>query len=256
MPFISEKFESYHDFALAELDEIYTPTAIETANKLEAAQLSSVLLINDGRGRFEVRELPRLAQASPGFGVVITDLDADGHNDIFMVHNFMSPQPETGQMDGGLSLLMRGDGAGNFAPVAPGTSGLLVPEQGMGLTVLDLNGDNWPDMVVSTNDGPVRAWENKQGGEGRPLRITLIGDTGNRVGVGARVLATHASGTVTAAEVHAGSGYLSQSSGDLFVGHTQSDPIKTLEIRWPDGKLQTEVVEEASTSIIVHRDAD
>ncbi|MGI9518796.1 MAG: VCBS repeat-containing protein, partial [Pirellulaceae bacterium] len=119
MPFLQEKFPTYHEFALADLAEVYSELSLERAQRLEASHLASVVLLNDGQGRFEVRDLPRLAQISPGFGVVIEDFDGDGWRDVCIAQNFLHPQPETGQLDGGMGQMLRGPGNGQFIPLSP-----------------------------------------------------------------------------------------------------------------------------------------
>ena len=140
MPMISEKFPTYHEFALAELGDIYGED-LDAAKKFTATRLDSVVLVNDGKGSFEINPLPRLAQISPGFGTAITDFDGDGMNDLLIGQNFMHPQPETGQMDGGLGLLLKGDGAGTFESVGPIESGVSIPGQAMAVSVTDINAD-------------------------------------------------------------------------------------------------------------------
>ena len=83
IPSLRQKFDSYKSFALAELDEIYETQRLENAHRFAATTLESGVLINDGSGRFEFRPLPRLAQVAPSFGVVLTELDGDGHCDLF-----------------------------------------------------------------------------------------------------------------------------------------------------------------------------
>lgn len=92
MPHLVDKFASYRDFAMASLQEIYTPDCLGEAHRYAATTLSSGLLINDGSGRFSFRELPRLAQISPGFGVVLTEVNGDGFPDLYLVQNFFSPK--------------------------------------------------------------------------------------------------------------------------------------------------------------------
>ena len=81
------------------------------------------LFLNDGNARFKFEPLPRIAQFSPGFGIVLTEVDGDGNTDLYFVQNFHGPQPETGHMNGGVSLLLLGAGNGRFAPVWPNRSG-------------------------------------------------------------------------------------------------------------------------------------
>jgi hypothetical protein len=108
MPFLKEKFTSYKSFGAATLEQIYTKESLQRSQRFTATTLESGVLVNDGDGRFQFVPLPTLAQASPGFGVVLTEVNGDGFADVYMVQNFFSPQLETGRMDGGLSLLLTG----------------------------------------------------------------------------------------------------------------------------------------------------
>ena len=91
--------------------------------------------VNDGNGKFAFRPLPWMAQLAPCFGVSITDIDGDGHPDIVLAQNFFGPQVETGRFDGGLSVLLRGDGKGGFSEVWPKESGIVVTGDAKSLTV-------------------------------------------------------------------------------------------------------------------------
>ena len=77
MPFIKEKFGNFHDFAVADLAEIFTKSKLERSLKLEANELASGILRNDGKGKFEFHPLPRLAQIAPSLGLVFLEADGD-----------------------------------------------------------------------------------------------------------------------------------------------------------------------------------
>ncbi len=238
MPTLGEKFPSFKSFASASLEDIYTPRCLSESHRFEANTLESGVLWNDGTGKFTFRPLPRLAQASPAFGAIIADVDGDTHADIYIVQNFFGPQPETGRMDGGVSLLLRGDSTGNFTPVSPDASGLIVPGDAKGVTVIDLQNDGWPDFVVGINDGKVVAFENRGSASHRVLQVRLDGRKGNPTAVGARVTVQLDDGSTQTAEVHAGGGYLSQSPSTLRFG---LGPLgaRDVTVRWPDGETTT-----------------
>jgi hypothetical protein len=145
-------------------------------------------------------------------------------------------------MDGGVSLLLRGAGDGSFSALWPHRSGLIVPGDGRGLTVCDLDRNGAPDLVVTCNNEAPRAFVH-QGNDGREaLAVRLQGAAGNATAVGARVRVIAADRKTQTAESRAGSGYLSQASSWLFFGHPGKDG--RVEIRWPDGKTSTHAVDE------------
>ncbi len=233
-PFIRERFPRYHDFATANMGEIYSDACLDAAFVVEATTLESGVLLNDGKGRFTFSALPRIAQATTSFGAAFTDVDGDGALDLYIVQNFFHPQPETPRMDGGVSLLLKGDGTGRFAPVGPATSGLLVPGDGRSVVLCDLDADGREDVVVTTNDGPVQAFVNRIGA-GKPVRVRLRGGQGNPTGIGARVTA-HVTGLrPQVREVAAGQGYLGQSVATLVFAGGAEGRVESIEVRWPDG---------------------
>jgi hypothetical protein len=235
MPFLGEKFSTFKSFAAASLQDIYTPERLQDSKKYLVTTLESGVLINDGTGRMQFRPLPRLAQISPGYGVVLTEVDGDGYPDLYLVHNFFGPQPETGRMDGGLSLLLRGSAEGTFTPLWPRQSGLIVPNDAKSLAVTDLNLDGWPDFIVGNNNDRLVAFQHQGSAERSVFTVRLVAPAGNPTAVGARVTLHPSGGPTQTAEVTAGSGYLSQSSGDLTFGWSSPSDDGMVEIRWPNG---------------------
>jgi len=155
IPELGEKFKTYSGFAAASLGEIYGAQPLETAERFECHTLESRLLINDGTGKFDFHPLPRIAQISPIFGMVFEDFDADGHLDLALAGNFYEPQWETGPYDGGIGVLLRGDGAGQFVALDPVDSGVLLPGDLRGLAAIDLNGDGRRDLIATRNNASI-----------------------------------------------------------------------------------------------------
>ncbi len=251
MPSLKTKFGSYHAFASSLLTEIYPPHCLERAQEYTANELASGLLINSGDGTFHWQALPMIAQAAPGFGVTITDFDADGHNDIYFVQNLFTREPETGVWDGGLSLLLRRNSRGEFLPVWPDQSGLIVTGDAKGMAVCDLNNDSWPDIAVTQNNDRLLLFQNSGSSTRRSLRVELLGPIGNPTGIGARVILRCADGTKRSSEVYAGSGYLSQSSAHVYFGLDPDSSDVEIEVRWPDGVVTEHLVGKAATRLVL-----
>ena len=233
MPMVREKLPTFHEFATADIFDIYTEEKLEDAEKFQANNLASGVLINetiDGELHFRFVPLPNIAQASAIYGCVLSDIDQDGFLDLYVVQNFYGPQRESGNVDGGISLLLRGKGNGQFEPVPAWESGLVVTKDATSLTVTDLNSDGRADFVVGKNDQPVESFLNNRSDPANVVRVSdLVGD---RQSVGARIYLELPDGSLRLHEVTAGGGYLSQSPQQIF-GNAK---VQRIEIADPVNK--------------------
>lgn len=245
MPNLLQKVNTYHGWASSALDDIYEKARLESALKLEATTLESIVMINDGEGRFTIQPLPVLAQIAPVYGIALSDFDGDGLTDAVLAQNFFTTQQETGPFDGGLGLLLRGTGdgkkAGGLGEVWPRESGVLVPGDAKSLGLIDFDGGGRPDLFFGMNHAAPVILMNEAGEEdGSPLMISLEGKPGNLSAIGARVSVEIAGLPRQTAEVSAGSGYLTQSTPNLFFGWgagAKDDVSAKVTVRWPDGSV-------------------
>ena len=90
MPMLGKKFPTYRAFAASILPEIYTEARLSDSEQFKATAFESGALINDGKGNFTFQPLPRFAQAAPGYGVVASDIDADGLVEVVAVQNMFT----------------------------------------------------------------------------------------------------------------------------------------------------------------------
>ena len=251
MPMLGKKFPTYRAFAASVLPEIYTEQRLADARQFKATEFESGALINDGKGHFTFQPLPRFAQAAPGYGVVAADIDADGLIEIVAVQNMFTREPETGLWRGGIGVIVEYGANGAFRVEPPAETGFIVDGDAKGLTLCDLDGDNRPDLVVCQNNGKLLAWKNQS--KRQPLfSVQLNGSPGNPDGIGTRIVAHYADGTVRAAEMTAGNGYLSQSQPVVYFS-TTGTPIRELEIRWPDGETTRAIPDAKSPSIEISK---
>jgi hypothetical protein len=165
MPALKERFPSFDLFARAPIEKVFSMEILGKSHRREANTLESGVLLNNGRAVFEFVPLPALAQIAPARDLALVDVDGDGRLDLIMAQNDFYPQLETGRMDGGVSLLLLGNGKGGFEPVPPAKSGILIPEEARRLAVTDLNGDGHPDLVFAVSGGGFRAFVNSKAGK-------------------------------------------------------------------------------------------
>ncbi len=158
MPGLRTKLKTFNKFATSSLSELYTEARLKDARRFEANYLETSVLINDGKGNFTMKPLPRWAQLSRSNCVLLEDIDGDGRVDCFLGQNFYGAQPEIGHFDMGSSLFLKGLGGGEFEPVLPVRSGIQIPGAVMSLNAADLNGDGRKEIIFGINRSRVRVF--------------------------------------------------------------------------------------------------
>jgi hypothetical protein len=128
---------------------------------------------------------------------------------------------------------------------------LVVPGDAKSVVITDLNGDDWPDLVVGVNDGDVAAFENQGIPGGRMAVIQLQSGSGNPSGIGSRVTLVRSDGIRQTAEVQAGGGHLSQQPDRLWFGLGPRAEAASIEVRWPDGTTSRRSIRPDEVPILI-----
>jgi hypothetical protein len=239
IPDLKRRFKRNDDYAKATLAEVVGAERLAAAQRYEATELRSGVFLSQSDGTYRFAPLPRMAQLAPLQGIAAGDFDGDGRADIVAMQNSRAPIVAVGRLEGGLGVMLRGDGRGGFTVVPARESGIVAAGDMKALAVLDLDADGWPDLLASRNQGPTQAWRNAGNPAGRSFAVAVRGGAGNRDAIGAQVTLELADGSSQTAEIQAGSGYYSQSAPRLFFGYPVSAPPRALTVRWPDGRTTT-----------------
>jgi hypothetical protein len=228
LPGLRRQVPTFRAYATATIEQLLGPLAGQAA-RVEITTQDHVVLLNR-RDHFESRPLPDEAQFAPAFGVVVSDFDGDGREDLFLAQNFSPTELGTPRFDAGRGLLLLGDGRGGFAPMPGQYSGIEIYGDQRGAAAADFDGDGRVDLAVGQNGAAIRLFRNRAASPG--VRVRLLGGPGNPGGVGAQVRLRYSEGDGPTREVSAGSGYWS-SNGVPVLG--LRGPPRSLEVRWPWG---------------------
>jgi hypothetical protein len=114
MTAMRSRFRNYHSYANATFQEAMRKDEIEKAFVLKAVRFENSYIENVGGGRFKMHTLPLEAQFSPVFGMITQDFNGDGNLDVLCVGNSFSTEVQTGRYDAQGSMLLIGNGKGEF----------------------------------------------------------------------------------------------------------------------------------------------
>jgi hypothetical protein len=154
LPYLKDRYHDYKDFAKQTFTDVFPARELDGAVVKNAYTFATTLARNNGDGTFTMIPLPLQAQISPVYGILATDVDGDGKNDLMMAGNFEGVKPEIGTMTAGFGVYLRGDGKGHFTPVGELDSGFLVPGQARDIArVRTRSGDIY--VVSRNNDRPL-----------------------------------------------------------------------------------------------------
>lgn len=204
---MSKKFYKAKMFEKAEIRDILDSAAYSRAKKLWAYTSATCYIENKGNGKFEFKELPKIAQTSPVNGVVVKDVNEDGNLDIVLVGNFYYPEIERGKYDAGKGLYLIGDGSNNFVPQSIESSGFLVERDARGLVLLSSPKENKTLVIATQNSDLTKVFSFAKASQNNIVRVKPYDKY---------ALVKLSNGKTRKEEFYYGSGYLSQSSRVLF----------------------------------------
>ncbi|MFT5863873.1 MAG: hypothetical protein ACI828_002541, partial [Flavobacteriales bacterium] len=139
------------DYAKRSIDELFSAALIENSITKEVRQSASVIAINDGRGNFEITELPYQVQLSCVCGISCRDLNNDGFKDIIMGGNNFEFKPQYSQLDANFGSVLLSNGGANYEWQNYNESGFYVRGEIKHLqTFSDANGKMF--MIVALNN--------------------------------------------------------------------------------------------------------
>lgn len=118
LPYLKRQYPGYSEMAGKTVKEIFG-YRLDSAEVLKAATLASVVLINDGKGQFIIKQLPAQLQWAPVFAFITDDFNYDGKMDILAGGNFYGVTPYEGRYDALPLSLCLGYEKSSFKPVLP-----------------------------------------------------------------------------------------------------------------------------------------
>nr|MBI1229110.1 RNA-binding protein [Cytophagales bacterium] len=116
IPSLRRLLPSYRSYAEVTVDELFPSDTWKKARTLSADTFYSCILRNGQGKTFTLEKLPNEAQVSPVYGVVATDVNADGKADLVLTGNSYATEVLTGNYDASYGTLLLGAESDKFIP--------------------------------------------------------------------------------------------------------------------------------------------
>lgn len=158
MPFIAEKIPTYNEFANSSLIDIYGE-AINSAYHKEANQFKSIVLLNNGKGKFDKVELPFMGQIIPILDSDTYDFNKDGFEDIVVVGNIFDTEVETPRLDNPYALVLLSNQKDGYHVIGPEKTGLYTNGNAKSVKVIEQAKTGKVLVVIANNNGKVETFE-------------------------------------------------------------------------------------------------
>jgi hypothetical protein len=151
IPNLKKKYLKYESYKDQTITDIFTDDQLSQSANLEASELATSLLINNGGHQFVKRPLPIEAQFSPVYAIQIFDFDRDGKLDVVLGGNLYRVKPEVGRYDASYGLFMKGDGTGGFKSISSKDSGLFIDGEVRDFEIIKIGKEDF--LIVARNNG-------------------------------------------------------------------------------------------------------
>ncbi|HYP28582.1 MAG TPA: CRTAC1 family protein [Blastocatellia bacterium] len=206
---------------------------------------TSTLYRNTGKTTFDDVTFPSgigITTRWLGWGCGFVDVDNNGWLDIFLVNGHVYPEVEKLTTEAGYAqrkVLYRNMQNGRFEDVS-GRAGAAVtePSPARGCAFGDYDNDGDVDILINPVNAMPELLRCDSSNQNNWITIKAVGVKSNRSAIGARIKCVTEDGAQID-EVRSGGSYYSQNDLRVHFGLGRRDRVKSLEIVWPGGKVET-----------------
>ncbi|HZV43518.1 MAG TPA: VCBS repeat-containing protein, partial [Saprospiraceae bacterium] len=156
MPFVSEKFPTYHAFADAGVSDI-CGDELKKSFTYKSDWFASSFLIND-QGTLHVHKMPLETQYSSVNGIVISDFDGDGDVDVLIGGNMYGSEVETTRGDASYGIVLIQQPDHSFVSKGYLETGFFIPYDVKDMQLIHIGADKKVGVLVGCNNNTLRLY--------------------------------------------------------------------------------------------------
>ncbi|WP_285651519.1 FG-GAP-like repeat-containing protein [Allomuricauda sp. NBRC 101325] len=129
LPALKKQNLKASDYAQRTIHQLFPEEVMEKSIVKKAETSASVIAINEGGGKFTIKNLPPRVQLSCVCDITCADVNKDGNIDLIMAGNNFEFKPQFSRLDASQGNLLLGDGNLNFTWQDYDTSGFKVRDE-------------------------------------------------------------------------------------------------------------------------------
>jgi hypothetical protein len=206
---------------------------------------TNTLYLNRGDGWFDdhslVSDLGAPSRRFTGFGTGWFDYDLDGRLDLLVVNGAVQALEDLLRAEDPYPLhqrdqLFRNLGEGRFEQTSESAGEYFeISEVGRGAAFGDVDNDGDVDVLITSNNGPVRLLINVAPRTGQWVGLRLVGSPGPRDMLGARVGLVRVGHEPVYRRVRTAGSYASARDPRVLFALGDRDRIERISVEWPSG---------------------
>jgi hypothetical protein len=151
IPLIKKKNLSYADYAKKSFQELFSADVTNNSIQKTANIQESVVAINKGNGKFEIKVLPKEVQFSCVNAICVLDINKDGILDLVLGGNQYEFKPQFSRLDANYGSVLLGNKNGTYNWVPCAQSGFYVKGEVKHLKTIK-NNANAISIIAVIND--------------------------------------------------------------------------------------------------------
>ncbi|NKI31622.1 FG-GAP-like repeat-containing protein [Croceivirga thetidis] len=148
------------EYAVRSVQELFPKDVLENSIVKEVNTTASVIAVNDGMGKFDIKMLPQRVQLSCVCGITCTDINNDGNLDLIMAGNNFEFKPQYSRLDASFGNVLLGSGDLAFEWQDYEKSGFYIRDEVKGIQQFtDNDGNTFVVAAINENKPKIYAIE-------------------------------------------------------------------------------------------------
>ncbi|MFV8341767.1 VCBS repeat-containing protein [Flavobacterium sp. XS2P39] len=161
IPSIKKKNLSYADYSKKTFQELFAKEVVENSIQKTVNIQESVIAINKGNGKFEIKALPKEVQFSCVNAICALDVNKDGFLDLILGGNQYEFKPQFSRLDASYGGVLLGSKKGTFSWTPYNKSGFFIKGEVKQLKIIK-NKNNDFSIIAAVNDNTTKIFKRNE----------------------------------------------------------------------------------------------